>query len=70
MRLEDCKTYLNEEDAFPIFVEDGQLCFIHNRGMGESEYTIRYSKRITERIRKALLKDVLENLELTGELGE
>lgn len=55
MRLEECKTYIREEDAFPIFVEDGQLCFIINRGMGESEYTVRYSKRITERIRKALL---------------
>lgn len=55
MKLEESKTYIREEDAFPIFLEDGQLCFIANRGMGDSEHTIKYSKRITERIRKVLL---------------
>ena len=55
MEHEEWTFYAREEDAFPIFVEDGQLCFIINRGMGNSEYTVRYSKRITERIRKVLL---------------
>ena len=49
------KFYAREEDAFPIFVEDGQLCFIINRGKGDGEYIIRYTKEITERIRKVLL---------------